>query len=236
MWRFKNKVSREQRDELRARALDFIDLAKSGTMLPKQLEESFMVYLPQAARAGDIWLVSLLMNSGAVKFSGACEKALLEALHSRDDKIVANILGRRPPLTKEALNSLLIIAAKNNAWKNIPMLVFTGASVDARTPTGDTALITALRAGAREAARTLILAGADVNAKGEKGTPLMHAAENAYYDLCDILISLGADPLAQVCGYRAIDCARDAKTFRLIDKWRTIRLLSQFREFDHSIS
>lgn len=236
MWRVTKKVSRAQRDELRARALDFIDFARSGTLLPKQLEASFMVYLPQAARVGDIWLVSLLMNSGAAKFSSVCEKALLEALHSCEEDVVASILGKRPTLSKDTLNNLLLIAAKNDAWRSVSLLVFAGANVDACAPNGDTALVAALRAGARKAARALILAGADVNAKGEKGTPLMHAAEKADYGLCDLLICVGADPLAQVCGYRAIDCARDAQTFRLIDKWRTIRLLSQFTEFDHSIS
>ncbi|MCX8206014.1 MAG: ankyrin repeat domain-containing protein [Candidatus Micrarchaeota archaeon] len=232
---FRSIKGRKERDELREHAFNFIEILESKALTPRQVESTFRALLPQAARLGDVWLLSLLMHRGASRQAQPCERALLEAAAAREHKAAQAILAFKPPIGKETLDNVLLLAAQQNASELIPPLLLGGASVNARAKNGDTALIVALRAGAKDAAHALILGGADVSVCGEKGTPLMHAAERAYYDLCDLMLCLGADPLVQVCGYRAIDCARDAKTFRIIDKWRTIRLLSQFKEFHHSI-
>jgi ankyrin repeat protein len=81
---------------------------------------------------------------------------------------------------------------------------------------GEPALILAVQSAlsdeggfAEEAARLLVSHGANVNEPGtEWKTALMHAAANGKRDLCNVLLSYGADPAARdMVGWTAADWA-----------------------------
>lgn len=74
------------------------------------------------------------------------------------------------------------------------MLLVKGADVNAKTNTGDTALILASEQGYRETAQALIEKRADVNAKRIDGTTaLIFASEKGNRDVVQVLIDTGAD-------------------------------------------
>ena len=77
---------------------------------------------------------------------------------------------------------------------------------------GLTALIFAAREGHLEAARALLLGGADINqvSISEKTSPLVMAAMNGHFDLAKFLVDWGADPnLANNQGLTALYAAED---------------------------
>lgn len=70
-----------------------------------------------------------------------------------------------------------------------------GCSPDERTPGGDTPLCAAVRFGNHEAAKMLLLAGADPNLPGaEKQPPLALASLRRPADMIELLLLAGADP------------------------------------------
>lgn len=73
------------------------------------------------------------------------------------------------------------------------VLVSHGADVNARRDDGTTALHKAARNGCRQVARTLIRAGADVNAAQDGSTPLHVAARRGHWSVVELLVSHGAD-------------------------------------------
>jgi ankyrin repeat protein len=79
--------------------------------------------------------------------------------------------------------------------------------IDGREERGVVALMYALSA---DAAKTLIQAGADLNATDEAGiTPLMRAAHRANVEIVGLLLNKGADPCRSAKnGWRAIDFAQ----------------------------
>ena len=75
----------------------------------------------------------------------------------------------------------------------------------AAEPTGFTALLFAVRAGAIEATRALLDAGADVDdALSDGQTALVVAAANAHWELASRLLDRGADPAAAGAGWNAL--------------------------------
>jgi ankyrin repeat protein len=97
-------------------------------------------------------------------------------------------------------------AAHENNAPAIRTLLAAGAERDARSAAGDfTALLFAVRAGALDAARALLDAGADPNQRLLDGTSaLVLAATNAHYELAAELLEHGADPNAAQQGWTAL--------------------------------
>ncbi|HEX8636033.1 MAG TPA: ankyrin repeat domain-containing protein [Pyrinomonadaceae bacterium] len=98
----------------------------------------------------------------------------------------------------------LSLAANGGDGAQIKKLVAQGTDVNARDEAGLTALIWAARKGNTEAARLLIDARADLNARDCASvgwTPLMHAIHKNQNDVARLLIERGADLNA-----RAGDC------------------------------
>jgi ankyrin repeat protein len=76
----------------------------------------------------------------------------------------------------------------------VKMLLKKGAHVNAKTKTGDTALMkVAMKNGGTEIARILLNNGADVNLKNDEGwTALMLASEKGHIEIVNLLRHHGA--------------------------------------------
>jgi ankyrin repeat protein len=117
---------------------------------------------------------------------------------------------------------LMWAAARNNA-DAIRLLVEAGADLTIRTnnkpsgraaqmtifaspaPTGFTAFLFAVRAGALEAAAALLDAGADINDTLSDGeSALVVATANAHWQLAEMLLDRGADPRLAGAGWNAL--------------------------------
>ena len=75
------------------------------------------------------------------------------------------------------------------------VLIDHGADIHARSNSGATPLLFAVRRGDMAAVRALLAAGADVKeARPDRATPLLVAVINGHEDLVDLLLDKGADP------------------------------------------
>jgi len=90
----------------------------------------------------------------------------------------------------------LALVAARNAVATVQQLLAQGHAVDERGSDGLTALMWAARAGAVDAMRALLDAGADANfADARNGwTPLLHAIHKRQVDAVRLLLERGADP------------------------------------------
>lgn len=77
----------------------------------------------------------------------------------------------------------------------VELLIRHGANIHVRTQTGDTVLhIAAMRPGCEHVIPLLVCEGVDINAVNDEGmSPLMIASQFGRDDVCETLISLGAD-------------------------------------------
>lgn len=117
-------------------------------------------------------------------------------------------------------NALMWAAARNNA-DTIRMLVEFGGDIKIRTqregaggrgstfmaaaPTGFSPFLFAVRAGAIDAAKALLEAGANVNDLLSDGqSALIVAIANAHWELANILLDKGADPNLSGAGWNAL--------------------------------
>ena len=110
--------------------------------------------------------------------------------------------------------SALMAAAKNNHYCIVDLLVWKGASVNAKTTErGWTPLIAAMHSDF-EIASLLIIHGADVNMKDKHGfTALMYAAEAGNASIVQLLLEKGAYVNESVRGYTALQiAAREGRT------------------------
>ena len=90
---------------------------------------------------------------------------------------------------------LLLSAVKQGEVNKIPALLATGTSPDAKDDDGTTALMFAANFGYAEIAKTLIHAGANINASRKVYglTPLMLASNAKQVDVMHLLIDQGVD-------------------------------------------
>src|SRR5579884_558536 len=100
--------------------------------------------------------------------------------------------------SQEKFNAELLEAAKDGQAEKVLDLIKTGADVNAKDASGDTALILAAYNGRIETVKALIKSKADVNAKGSHGyTALMVAAYNGDTEMVKALIEARADVNAE---------------------------------------
>ncbi|MFC5384551.1 ankyrin repeat domain-containing protein [Aquamicrobium segne] len=84
-------------------------------------------------------------------------------------------------------------AGKNNAAL-VTRLLAEGTKIDSRNDSGATALLVATHANAVDAARVLIEAGADVNAKDNiHDSPYLYAGARGHLDILKLTLAHGAD-------------------------------------------
>ena len=98
------------------------------------------------------------------------------------------------PGSQEEKNSEYLEAADEGELENVITLLNTGADIQSKDESGDSALHLAAMRGHDEIVRTLLDRGLNVNTRGQwDSTPLMHAADWGYGSTFNILLSAGAD-------------------------------------------
>ena len=180
-----------------------------------------------AAVNGNAAIVGLLLDAGADPNAGLSsgETSVMTAARAGKVEALKLLLSRggdanfRDPRGQTAL---MWAAARNNA-DAVRALIAARADIAVRTnnpakgraaemsvfsspaSTGFTALLFAVRAGAIDATKALLDAGAPVNdALSDGESAIVVAAANAHWELVDVLLDRGADPNAAGAGWNAL--------------------------------
>ncbi|KAK9823235.1 hypothetical protein WJX72_001257 [[Myrmecia] bisecta] len=133
------------------------------------------------------------MVAPKVKKPSVTEMQLLEACQT-GDKTSANsllALGVSPNISGARLLPLAA-AAEGGHTRIVQLLLRAGASVDATSDTGHTALRAATLLGDADCILALLEAGADINLETARGTPLVAASTSGDCDTIKLLLSHGA--------------------------------------------
>lgn len=181
-----------------------------------------------AAMRGELDRVRELLRTGADvnAAQGDGMTALHWAAESGDEELSEILIfggAHLEAMTRLGKFTPLLVASRSGHSGVVGSLIDAGASVDARTTTGETALHYAAAAGSVETVERLLDRGAEVDAtehtKGQ--TPLMFAAALNRADVLRTLLSRGADPAVEtdVIDYPAV-AARD----KVLSDERTRRL------------
>ncbi len=179
-----------------------------------------------AATNGSAAVLRQLLDAGAdpnASMPGG-ETALMTAARAGPPDAVRVLLraGADPDARDDigGQTAVMWAAARNNAAA-VHVLAELGADLHVRTagpppapsrsyfrsspPTSFTALLFAVRAGALDAARALLDAGADIDDTLSDGqSALVVAAANAHWELADYLLDRGADPNLAGAGWNAL--------------------------------
>jgi ankyrin repeat protein len=196
--------------------------------------------LTLAARNGDAVMLDLLLGAGADPrtTTGEGETALMTAARTGVAEAVRVLIRRGADVNARegwlGETALMWAAAENHAAV-VRLLVEAGASLDARSaptnfaeqkfdiagmlttylPRGEwTALMYAARENAIDAARILVEAKADIDARDpDSSTPLVIAAINTHYDLAALLVDNAANPnIGDTSGMTPLYAAVDMNT------------------------
>lgn len=123
-----------------------------------------------------------------------------------------------------ALDPVLLVSAiqgeaHDSSLRLVGSLIEAGVDVNAKSPTGETALSAAIAADQPVIAKYLIDAGADVNLRSESESfPIIEASKKGYQHLVSQLISAGADiDVADSMGRTAIFAAVAQGKSRLVE-------------------
>jgi ankyrin repeat protein len=154
--------------------------------------------LMTASRGGQLPAVQFLISKGAdvnTKDATSGQTALMWAA-ARDNAAAVKAL---------VAGGADIKARTNNPTRVSGRMSESGNTFQAPPPTGFTPLLFAARAGAIEATRALIEAGANVNDTLSDGeSALVVATANAHWQLADLLLDHGADPNLAAAGWNAL--------------------------------
>jgi len=136
-------------------------------------------------------------------------QALAAGADPNEPSASGGMLGEDPPICVAAAGIQRSASGKDGT-AIVKELLEAGAQVDARTPSGWTALIRVANSNNDEVVDLLIEAGADVNAQAEDGkTALMGAAYIGNAQIAERLLEAGADPdLENVNGRTAYSQAK----------------------------
>jgi ankyrin repeat protein len=147
--------------------------------------------LHEAAAHGHRDVVRLLLDAGANPgLENEVGLTPMEMASAAGYHQLARELERLPPAGRE--RGLLIHEAALNGDVSVLRELLEGATdVEGRHAEGTTALMSAVRNGHLEAARLLIQAGADLDARGD--SPTYWAVVNNHLDILALLLNAGAD-------------------------------------------
>jgi len=195
--------------------------------------------LSLAAVNGNAPITALLLKGGADanQVVSRGQTVLMTAARTGNVDVVSALIAKGADVNARETQlgeTALMWAASENHAAVVKALVAKGAEVDARSnplkfpkdrfglegvltilPRGNwTALMYAARDGAPEATRTLLDAGAQINATDPDGTtPLVRAIWNSHYDTAKVLLDRGADPnLLDTAEMGALYAAVDANS------------------------
>jgi ankyrin repeat protein len=192
--------------------------------------------LSLAATNGHARMTAMLLRGGAlanqVVWRG--QTVLMTAARTGNPDVVQALIDGGADVNSQETQlgeTALMWAASENHAAVVTLLLARGAEIEARSnpltfpkdrfglegvltilPRGHwTALMYAARDGAPDATRTLLDAGADINAVDPDGTtPLVRAIWNSHYDTAKVLLERGADPnLADTADMAALYAAVD---------------------------
>jgi len=181
-----------------------------------------------AAMRGELDRVRELLRTGADV--NAAQGDGMTALHwaaELGDEELSEVLifggAHLEAMTRLGKFTPLLVASRSGHSGVVGSLIDAGASVDAKTTTGEAALHYAAAAGSVETVERLLDSGAEVDAlehtKGQ--TPLMFAAALNRADVLRTLLARGADPAIET---RVIDYPAVAARDKVLSDERTRRL------------
>jgi ankyrin repeat protein len=172
-------------------------LIAASPELLKARDNTGSTALHHAAGFGSLAMVKLLLDKGA-DVNAANRRKSTPAFWAISDEAKVRLLLERGADIKaqisEGRNLVYQAASLGDGLPVLRLLLEKGAEPDAKTLTGNTALMTAAGRANLEAMRLLIAKGADVNAKSAAGaTALMAAASTGNAAAVRLLIEKGAD-------------------------------------------
>ncbi len=136
-----------------------------------------------------------------LKAAGFDEWKLLDAIEASDPKMLQGILSKVPEAVKSVhdngrgiATTMLMEAVRSRNSKTIELLLNSGADIDARTRTYDSALQFAAELGRPEIVKLLLRHHADPNRPAKGATPLHMALIGGHTDVALLLIDGAAKP------------------------------------------
>ena len=153
-----------------------------------------------ASSRGQLDLVKLLLENqaeiGAADLDGGT--ALTEAARHGQGEVVQFLLSMKAGLSAQSarfLDKQLFMATLQGDRERIKDLLAVGASVNAQTDSGDTALTLAIGLGDIKSIKLFMACGANVNFRmGGHLTPLLLASNAGQHSVAQLLLSSGAYP------------------------------------------
>ncbi len=164
----------------------------------KARTENGKTALNLASGRGQLDLVKLLLENqadlGAADLDGGT--ALTEAARHGHGEVVQFLLRMKAGLSAQSarfLDKQLLLATLQGDRERIKELLALGASVNAQTDSGDTALTLAIGLGDIKSIKLFLSSGANVNFRmGGRLTPLLLASNSGQHSVAQLLLSSGA--------------------------------------------
>ncbi len=176
------------------------DLPKVQTLLEQGIspDRAIMNYtaVAEAARAGHIEMIDLLLQNGADTEGAKGVSPLAAAARGAHNKVILFLLKQGAKLEGDAggPGTALFQAAEMGHRTTVSLLLKLGADPDAKTEKKATPLLIATVNGYLGIVEQLIAAGADLNCTDRSGdTPLHHAAYKGRKEIVLALIAANAD-------------------------------------------
>lgn len=184
-----------------------------------------------ASKRGHAKVVKSLVS--ALKDSPECEELLQSSLNyslrNKQMDIADLLLKNGTIYTNQAKTSPLIIMAAEADAELVEELVKNGVDVNAKTPSGETALMIAAQHDNQVAIQSLLIHRADIDAKDNLGrTALIHAAQKGQINCVKYLTEQGSDVLW---------LTREGNTSLMLAAEKgyvsVVSYLSKYEELDH---
>ena len=157
---------------------------------------------------------------------------LLAAIEKGHLEITRALLDKGADIKGEAGKELLFLAAENEDFELVRLLIGKGVDINTKNRGGETLLHIAVEKGHLEIVRALLEKNADINAKNQYGnTPLLAAIEKGHLEITRALLDKGADiNIEDNHGKTALDLAKEKGHTGIVDVFREKELQGKKNE------